>query len=135
MLDPTFVRENREIVEQKTKITRDEDRLSTSSLSVDEQRRTAIREAEELKRVSNVVSKEIGEAVRRGEDVSTRKEEMRVQKERIKELDDLIRNAQEKMETFLLNIPNLPNDSVPLGASAADNVPVREHKGNDRGRF
>ena len=134
MLDQTFVRENREIVEQKLKSRGMKVDLN-EFFSVDEQRRTAIREAEELKRVSNVVSKEIGEAVRRGEDVSTRKEEMRLQKDRIKELDDLIRQTQEKMENFLLNIPNLPNDSVPLGASAADNVPVREHKGNNRGRF
>ncbi len=128
MLDQTFVRENREIVEQKLKSRGMKVDLN-EFFSVDEQRRTAIREAEELKRVSNVVSKEIGEAVRRGEDVSTRKEEMRLQKDRIKELDDLIRQTQEKMENFLLNIPNLPNASVPLGASAADNVPVREHKG------
>ena len=36
---------------------------------------------------------------------------------------------RKKWRRFLLNIPNLPNDSVPIGASAADNVPVREHKG------
>ena len=128
MLDPTFVRENRGLVEQKLK-SRGMNVDLGEFFAVDEQRRTAIREAEELKRVSNIVSKEIGEAVRRGEEVSIRKEEMRLQKERIKELDDLIRQTQEKMENFLLNIPNLPNDSVPVGASATDNVPVREHKG------
>ncbi len=128
MLDPNFVRENRELVEQKLKSRGLKVDLS-EFFTIDEQRRSAIREAEELKRVSNIVSKEIGEAVRRGEDVSPRKEEMRLQKDRIKELDDLIRNAQEKTENFLLNIPNLPNNSVPPGASAADNVPVREHKG------
>jgi seryl-tRNA synthetase len=128
MLDPNFVRENREVVEKKLKSRGMSVELS-GFFAIDEERRAAIREVEELKRVGNVVSKEIGEAVRRGEDVSSRKEEMRVQKERVRELDDLIRNAQEKMENFLLNIPNLPHDSVPVGASAADNVPVREHQG------
>jgi seryl-tRNA synthetase len=128
MLDPTFVRENRELVEQKLK-SRGMKLDLTEFFAIDEQRRTAIRDAEELKRVSNIVSKEIGEAVRRGEDVSARKEEMRVQKERVKELDDLIRDAQEKMEKFLLIVPNLPHDSVPVGASAEQNVPIREHKG------
>jgi seryl-tRNA synthetase len=128
MLDPGFVRENREVVERKLKSRGMQIDLS-GFYAVDEQRRSYIREVEELKRVSNVVSREIGEAVKRGEDVNARKEEMRAQKERIKELDDLIRNAEEKMQTILLNVPNLPNDSVPIGASAADNVPVREHKG------
>jgi seryl-tRNA synthetase len=128
MLDPNFVRENRELVEKKLK-SRGMNVDLSEFFAIDEQRRVAIREVEELKRVSNVVSKEIGEAVRRGEDVSSRKEEMRVQKDRVRELDDLIRTAQEKMENFLLNIPNLPHDSVAVGASAANNVAVREHKG------
>lgn len=128
MLDLGFVRENREVVERKLKSRGMKIDLS-EFYAVDEQRRSYIREVEELKRVSNVVSREIGEAVKRGEDVTARKEEMRAQKDRTKELDDLIRNAEEKMQTFLLNVPNLPNDTVPIGASAADNVPVREHKG------
>jgi seryl-tRNA synthetase len=128
MLDPGFVRENREVVERKLK-SRGMNIDLSEFYSVDEQRRSYIREVEELKRVSNVVSREIGEAVKRGEDVTARKEEMRKQKDRTKELDDLIRDAEGKMETFLLNVPNLPNDSVPIGASAADNVPVREYKG------
>jgi seryl-tRNA synthetase len=128
MLDPGFVRENREVVERKLKSRGMQIDLS-EFFTIDEQRRSYIREVEELKRVSNIVSREIGEAVKRGEDVTARKEEMRTQKERTKELDDLIRNAEEKTQTFLLNVPNLPNDSVPIGASAADNVPVREHKG------
>jgi seryl-tRNA synthetase len=128
MLDPGFVRENREVVERKLKSRGMQIDLS-EFFAIDEQRRSYIREVEELKRVSNVVSREIGEAVKRGEDVTARKEEMRAQKDRTKELDDLIRGAEEKMQNFLLNVPNLPNDSVPIGASAADNVTVREHKG------
>lgn len=128
MLDPGFVRENRQLVEQKLKARGMQIDLS-EFFDVDDQRRALIHEVEELKRVSNIVSKEIGEAVRRGEDVTPRKEEMRSQKERIKGLDDLIRAAEEKMQMFLLNVPNLPHDSVPVGASPAENVPMREHKG------
>lgn len=128
MLDAAFVRENRELVERKLK-----SRGLTADLSEfylqDDLRRNAIREVEELKRVSNTVSKEIGEAIRRGEDVSGRKEEMRLQKERTKELDERVRSAEIKMEQFLLNIPNLPHDSVPYGKSAADNVEIRRHEG------
>ncbi len=128
MLDTGFVRENRQLVEQKLKARGMQIELS-EFFAVDEQRRSLIHEVEELKRISNIVSKEIGEAVRRGENVTARTEEMRSQKERTKELDDLIRAVEEKMQMFLLNVPNLPHDSVPVGANPADNVPVRERKG------
>ncbi|HJZ10717.1 MAG TPA: serine--tRNA ligase, partial [Acidobacteriota bacterium] len=86
MLDANFVRENRDVVERKLKsrgVTVD----LSEFYSRDEQRRSAIREVETLKHRSNVVSKEIGEAQRRGEDVESRKEEMRKAKEQIKQLD------------------------------------------------
>jgi seryl-tRNA synthetase len=88
-----------------------------------------LREAEELKHRSNVVSREIGEAQRRGENVDARKEEMKQVKERTKELDELVRSAEARLTTFLENTPNLPHDSVPQGATAAENVEVRKYEG------
>jgi seryl-tRNA synthetase len=75
MLDASFVRENREIVEKKLR-SRGLNADLTEFFAVDEQRRSTLREAEELKHRSNVVSREIGEAQRRGENVDARKEEM-----------------------------------------------------------
>jgi seryl-tRNA synthetase len=129
MLDAGFVRENREYVEKRLK-----DRGVQIDLSgffkLDEQRRATLREVEGLKHRSNVESKTIGEAKARGEDMEARKEEMRKLKERIKELDDVIRNVEGAMNDFLLNIPNLPHSSVPLGRSAEENVEVRRYQGN-----
>ena len=134
MLDASFVRENRNLVERKLN-SRGLNVDLTGFFAQDEIRRTTLREVEELKHRSNVVSKEIGEASRRGEDVSARKEEMRQGKERIRELDAIVKSAEGQMEDFLLNIPNLPHDTVPVGASAADNVEVRRHDGNVRVDF
>jgi seryl-tRNA synthetase len=134
MLDTGFVRENRELVERKLRSRGLEVDLS-GFFAQDEQRRAAIREVEELKRRSNVVSKEIGEAMRRGEDVEPRKEEMRRQKERIKELDDAVREAESRMETLLLNVPNLPHDSVTVGKDASENTEARRHEGAVRVDF
>ena len=128
MLDPNFVRENKDLVLRKLR-SRGLDMDLSDFFSLDEQRRQAIRQADELKRQSNVASKEIGEAMRRGEDVELRKEEMRRVKDRIKDLDEQLRQAESGMEARLLNVPNLPNDSVPAGSGPADNVVVREHKG------
>lgn len=61
--------------------------------------------------------------------MEARKEEMRQVKEQIRQLDELVRTAENKMTESLLNIPNLPHDSVPQGGSAADNVEVRRSEG------
>ncbi len=129
MLDASFVRENRDVVERKLK-SRGLLVDLTEFFVLDEQRRATLREVEDLKHQSNLVSKEIGEAKSRGEDVDTRKEEMRQVKERIKQLVDLLRNAESGMADYLLNVPNLPHDSVPVGAGASENVEVRRHEGS-----
>jgi seryl-tRNA synthetase len=125
MLDAGFVRNNRELVETKLK-QRGTPMDLNEFFQLDEQRRTAIREVEELKRRSNVASKEIGEALRRGVDVESRKEEVRLLKERIRELDEIVKDADAKMESLLLNVPNIPHESVPVGSGPSENIVVRE---------
>jgi seryl-tRNA synthetase len=120
MLDATFVRENRELVLRKLR-SRGLDIDLSGFFALDEQRRQAIREVEELKRQSNVAAKEIGEAMRRGENAEARKEEMRNVKEQIRILDERVKHAEAGMQDFLLNVPNLPHDSVPFGRDANDN--------------
>ncbi len=134
MLDPGFVRDNREAVERMLHDRGIELDLS-EFYAFDDQRRDGIREVEVLKHRSNVASKEIGIAVQRGEDVDARKEEMRFLKDRIKELDDVVKSAESKMNSILLNVPNLPNKEVPHGKSPADNVVVRQKEGVTRVDF
>ena len=129
MLDAGFVRENRDLVERKLR-SRGLHVDLTEFFAQDEQRRSTLREVEELKHRSNVVSKEIGEAKGRGEDMEPRKEEMRQVKERIRQLDEVVRTVETRMSEYLLNIPNLPHDSVPVGAGASENVEVRRHEGS-----
>lgn len=128
MLDPGFVRDHRDVVERKLK-SRGLDGNLEPFFRADDLRRAALREGEELKRQSNIVSKEIGEAMRRSEDVEARKEQVRKSKDRIKELDDAVREAEQQMADYLLAIPNLPNDAVPTGKDASENKVVREVAG------
>jgi seryl-tRNA synthetase len=128
MIDPGFVREHRDIVERKLR-SRGLNVDFTDFFAQDDLRRSAIKEVEDLKRQSNIVSKEIGESMRRGENADARKEEMRKQKDRIKELDEIVRQADDQMQSFLLNVPNLPNDQVPVGKDASENKEVRRHEG------
>ncbi len=94
-------------------------------LALDVERRQLLRVAEELRAVRNRVSEDIAESKRQGRAVEGEVARMREVGDRIKALDPEIRLCEERIETFLLQLPNLPHDSVPRGASAADNVEVR----------
>ncbi|WP_124726264.1 serine--tRNA ligase [Staphylospora marina] len=92
---------------------------------LDVRRRELIRQTEELKNRRNVVSKEIAEKKKRKEDAESLILEMREVGERIKSLDEELRGVDEQVEQLLLTVPNLPHESVPVGASEEDNVEVR----------
>jgi seryl-tRNA synthetase len=94
-------------------------------LAADTERRRLLSEAEELKAERNRASEAIGQAKRRGEDAQAVTSRMREVSDRIKALDALVKEADARLESQLLEIPNLPHASVPVGRTAEDNVEVR----------
>ena len=94
-------------------------------LEADTARRRLVTEAEELKAERNRASEAIGQARRRGEDAQAATARMREVSDRIKTLDAQVKEADGRLEALLLEIPNVPHASVPVGASADDNVEVR----------
>lgn len=95
-------------------------------LALDEERRRAIGEADELKARRNKVSKTIGTLKRKGEDADDLILEMREVGERIGELDEVIVATEEKIRQALLELPNLPDDPVPPGGEEANRL-VRQY--------
>jgi seryl-tRNA synthetase len=91
-------------------------------LALDEERREAIGEADELKARRNKVSKTIGTLKRKGEDADDLILEMREVGERIGELDDSIAACEEEIRRALLELPNLPDDPVPSGGEEANRL-------------
>ncbi len=94
-------------------------------LDGDAERRRLVTEAEELKAERNRASEVIGQAKRRGEDPQAAMARMREVSDRIKALDSLVKEADARLDVLLLELPNLPHPSVPVGASAEDNPEVR----------
>jgi seryl-tRNA synthetase len=92
---------------------------------LDAERRAAIAEAEQLKAQRNAESAEIARLRKVGEDTSERQARMRENGSRISELDEQVRKLDEAFRELLAGIPNLPHESVPTGATEADNVEVR----------
>ena len=124
MLDLKFVREHpgkvREAIIQKNEPA-DLDRL----LDLDQERRSMLQQAEELKQLRNRVSKEIGLAKEDRPVMQRKKEEMRQVSGKIKELDEELRRLESGMEQILLRLPNIPDPAVPPGQDEADNLEVR----------
>ncbi len=92
---------------------------------LDQRRRAAITEAEELKAKRNAESAVIQQLKKAGEDTSHRQQEMRAIGERIGTLDEQIKTLEESFKELMAGFPNVPHESVPVGAGADDNVEVR----------
>jgi seryl-tRNA synthetase len=93
-------------------------------LSLDEQRRGLLSEVEALRARRNELSKEIGH-LRGAPQTEPMKEEVRQLSGRIKGLDGELADVQELLNAALMQVPNLPHESGPVGADEDDNVVVR----------
>jgi seryl-tRNA synthetase len=124
MLDLRLIREQPETV-RRALATRGGAELIEEILRADDERRRLLTETESLKALRNRVSEAIGQSRRRGEDVSAETARMREVAERIKALDVEVRGTDERLQALLLQVPNLPHPSVPIGRSSEDNVEVR----------
>ena len=124
MLDIRFVRDNVGLVEEA--LMKRNYALSLSELlSFEEERRRLLREAEELRGRRNTVSEEIGRLKREQKDAADLLTEMKSVSDKIKELDGGLALLDEKVRAFILNIPNIPHESVPVGKDETENVVIR----------
>ncbi len=92
---------------------------------LDGRRRAAIAEVEQLKARRNASSEEIARLRREGIDTTERQQEVRAIAERITQLDQQVKQADDTLRELLAGVPNVPHESVPAGRTEADNVEVR----------
>ncbi len=91
----------------------------------DRERRRALGRVNDLKALRNRVSREVGEAKRRGEDAADRIARMRAVGRDVAELDAVVAECDAWIERTLARLPNLPDSRVPSGDAAANRI-VRE---------
>jgi seryl-tRNA synthetase len=124
MLDARFIRENIDTL-KKSLENREYILPLDDFLTIEGKRRSLQRESEELRNKRNVVTDQIAILKSKKEDASELIEEMKSVASKIKELDEKIKVLEEKTNDFLLNIPNIPHESVPVGKDETANVEVR----------
>ncbi|HSI38785.1 MAG TPA: serine--tRNA ligase [Methylotenera sp.] len=94
--------------------------------ALEQERKTVQTRTQELQAKRNNTSKQIGVAKSKGEDVSSILAEVAGLGDQLKADEALLLELQVKLQDILLNVPNLPHDSVPAGKSETDNVEVRK---------
>jgi seryl-tRNA synthetase len=124
MLDAKFVLENVELVRQKC-ADRGFALDLTEFLRLAEAKKTALNKAEDLRAKRNKASELVARLKREHKDAAEVIAETKGTGEAIKALEDELKIYDEKIRLTLLNIPNPPNDSVPVGKESADNVEAR----------
>jgi len=115
MLDITFIRNNLELCKtaavNKNRVV-DWDGL----LGADEKRRELIKQSEDLRAKRNLTGKLDSEEDRKV---------ARDAKEALKKIEDELRIVEEQFESFMLTVPNVPHESVPIGKNEDDNVEIK----------
>lgn len=127
MLDLETVRNNPHRVKEAIRAKGDgSPDLVDSLLDVDEERREAITELQQAQSRQNDLSQQIGTLKREGNDQKAEEiiEKTSELKDKIKRLKDEVKDAETRQKRFVLEIPNLPHPSVPVGQSEEDNEVV-----------
>lgn len=128
MLDLTFVRENLETVRTAFNNRNFPTDLLDKFAELDAERRRVISESDRINQVRNASSKEIGELMKAGkrEEADAKKAEVSGLKEKQAALDAERDQAESGMRDLLANLPNIPDESVPVGKNESENVEIRK---------
>ncbi len=128
MLDLKFIRDNPDVVRRamRAKMLGESEPKLDQLLMTDEELRIVRRDLEALQAERNASSKLVGEMKRRGENDAALMDRLAAVSDDVKRLEDKARSLQQQLDGLLLEIPNLPHESVPYGESEHDNVVVKE---------
>ncbi len=121
MLDIKDIRNNYEFVKERLSVRGKEYPLEELK-TLDEKRREIIGVVEEKKAYQNEISKKIPMMKKEGKDTEEIFKEMKELSNEIKSFDEELQGIDEKIREVILEIPNLPNESVPRGNDDTENI-------------
>ncbi len=124
MLDIKLIRENPQLVKTALK-NRNHNLDIDGLLELDKKWRTLNAEAEELKRKRNIASEEMAKLVKQNEDISGKRADLKALSQKTKEIDEQVGVIKRNIDEKLMNIPNIPHESVPVGKDATENKEIK----------
>ncbi|EJW21746.1 hypothetical protein IMCC14465_01400 [alpha proteobacterium IMCC14465] len=127
MLDISFIRDNPEKFD-KALASRGAAAMAQNLIALDEARRAAVSQAQELQTRRNETSKQIGQAkAAKDEELATKlMDEVAAMKEQLQSAEDAERVASQELENVLASVPNIPLEDVPVGADEDANIEIRK---------
>lgn len=124
MLDKNFVRDNLPFVRERL-AARGGDFQLEALVTVDSECRRVLLRIEDLRRQRNEASEQIGKLKKAGQETNAQQARVKEMGGEIKSLEDQARILEERLNSMLHSIPNLPHASVPVGRDENDNLEVR----------
>jgi seryl-tRNA synthetase len=129
MLELRFIRENIDLVKEKTARRGMDTAILDTFIEIDLRRLKILGEVENLKNQRNMASKEIARLKQGTAEEKAQAEpmiiEMRDIGQTIKDLDTDLADIQEQLQQIVMAIPNLCDDSVPVGNDDSDNIEIK----------
>lgn len=126
MLDIKILRNEPEKIKEALK-KRNNDLDITPAIELDKKRREILTEVEKKKAQQNEISKKIPQMKKAGEDTAQIFKDMKELSNEIKEADEKVREIDAELRDYMLRIPNIPNETCPIGSDDADNVELRRN--------
>ncbi|WP_035765578.1 serine--tRNA ligase [Butyrivibrio sp. NC2002] len=130
MIDIRFLRENPEVVKENIRKKFQDEKLTLVDevIELDEQRRKNQQEADELRQSRNKISKEIGMLMGQGkkEEAEAKKAEVAANAKRLEELEENQKSLDDKVTSIMMNIPQIIDESVPIGKDDSENVEIEK---------
>lgn len=126
MLDIKTIRDNPEKVNELLK-RRNPELSIDEIIKIDEERRNVQKEADDLRRNRKEISAKIGQLMKEGKDASDIQTESRNLGDKIKDLEVEETRLNDLQKQILLDIPNLPNEDVPVGHDETCNKLVKTY--------
>ncbi|MDH5753632.1 MAG: serine--tRNA ligase [Candidatus Bathyarchaeota archaeon] len=127
MLDIKLIRENPELIRKNLMKRGDPENLKMLDelIGYDKRWRQLLTKLNELRHERRLLTTKIAMLKKRGEDVSTKISKAKKIDTEITALEKQVNECEEKMRHYLMRIPNLLHESVPIGKDEQDNVPIR----------
>lgn len=127
MLDIKLIREKPQIIKKNLKKRKDEEKIKwvDDAVELDKKWRASLKKAERLRKKRNEVTREIAQLKTEKKSASKQIKEIKSIPEKIRKLEEKNRKYREKLDWYLMRLPNLLHESVPAGKEDEDNVVVR----------
>jgi len=130
MLLVSYIRENKEIVLRGLAVRniKDAEKQIEQVIGLDDDRKLAKQESDEVLAQANNMAKAIGQLMREGkqQEADDKKQQTAQLKNKSKELGEKLKNIEADLQKMLYDVPNIPNPKVPAGNTDKDNIVVKE---------